>query len=130
MNIESLSIDKDAAELVDAYIRRFVALAKLGSGNGSMQDFLVADRRLWSGLVSNRYGGMFAAFVGSGVVAFADAVVSLAGKPDEEARMIFGNGHIAMINAAVDLIIRVAPSKNSSEVRTALNQYYQTLLDS
>lgn len=110
----------DARNLILAYLTRIAALDSIASGKVPLSTFIKAERDLWYQLLSNPHGSMFAGMMGGAVITWADAVLSIQSTEESAAKVNMGLGAIALVEAAVQLVLRVEGGETVA-IRKAIN---------
>ena len=108
--------DKDLCRLIDVWVLRTRAM-DLALGEAKLIEFLCADREMWSEIISNRYGAIAASFFGFGIITWTDSLQKTHFLAEEDGKPIIAMARLQMVDAAVQLILRVFPATNTVDAR-------------
>lgn len=118
--------NKNLQALVNVWVLRVRAM-DLAMGEARLIEFLKADRAVWSELITNPYGSLAASFFGFAIVSWTDSVEKVHNLAEEDAAPIVAMARLHMVDAAVQLIMRVEPSTNTVDARDeVVKQLYGT----
>jgi len=126
--MDKIKANKDLHAAITAWFRRAAAYNNFVLDSGRFNDLLKADRQFFAEIAHNPYAGLCLSHMPIAVVNYVDAVSKVSGEAANRNELV-SIALFGIIEAATQVVFRVMPDENILDLRRALSQFFEEVVD-